>query len=309
MYKSLRFVRAKNETEENIVNEYKGIEVFGEFNDVTVHSIIGLDGREWFTMTDIALALDVGKSTISRLRRENVSEFEDGDVDMITIDGKNQLVFSEEGFMTICDLSKSKMAYRLRRWVRKQFRVRRDEALGIVVYPKAVERDDLSDVEPELAMVQHMLDNIIEDRRRIRALETSGEVIRERQDKLTERVFNAEQKIQAFEDQNVISPGEMTALQLARHVRWITVSGGAHNMAVILAAINADFLARRLLRKIPKRGPLGKYVEEYVFTVNGVTTFKKEINANYCTGQKFVIKPNGLAQTLGYKCKRNVEKV
>lgn len=288
--------------------EYKGIEPFGQFNDTEIRAVVDIHGRYWFTTNDIASALQVDRSTVSRIRTNNLKEFDKNDIATITVDGKNQVVFSEEGFLIVSELSRSSVAYRLRKWIRQQFRVKRDEAIGIVVVPRAQERDDLSDIDPDFAVIQKLLDKAIANRRRIRALEAAKVLMETQQIELGERMEDAESKIQAFEDQNVINPGEMTALQLARHVRWTTLNGGAHNLAVILAAVNADFIQRKLIRKMPVKGPGGMTVNETVFTTNGVTAFKTEINSLYCTGQRFVIEPNESAKALGNKHKRNVVK-
>jgi hypothetical protein len=234
---------------------------------------------------------------------------------MLPVNGKSQLVFSEEGFLTVCDLSTSPMAYKLRKWFRRNKKVKHDESMGIVVYHEPSEKDDLSDIDPGFAVIRDLLDKSIQNRRRLNALEISKKAtentlffLSEYQEELGERVQEAEKKIQDFESKVVLYPGEMTATQLAKHVRWCSVRGGAHNMAVILAAVNADFEARGLMRKIPVEGHDGRTVEQHVFSVSGVTAFKNEIDSKHCTGDQFKIIPGELAAPRGYKNKMHVYK-
>ena len=286
-----------------------GIEVFGKFNDLEINTIVDKYNRYWFTAIMVADALGIGRTTINGIKKNNKKHFVEGEEYVwMVVDGKRQLVFSEEGFLTICDLAKSPVAFVLRRWMRKQFRVKKDEAQGIVVYPKHQELDDFSDVDPSFAAIQKLLDRAVENRRRIKALEASKKLLDQHQEELGQRMGEAERKIKDVEGRTSLNPGEMTALQLARNIRWVTVNGGVHNLAVILAAINSDFLRKGLLKKISSQGPNGLFFDEYVFTVDGVVAFKSKINSRYNTGDKFVIVPNEIAKEFGYKCKRNVEK-
>lgn len=288
----------------------------GRFNDVDVVSIVDQGGRHWFTALVLARALGVARSTVTGIRVKNESEFVPGeDFVMLPVNGKSQLVFSEEGFLTVCDLSTSPVAYRLRKWFRKHKKVKHDESMGIVVYHEPPIKDDLSDIDPGFAVIRDLLDKSIQNRRRLNVLEASKKAtentlffLGEYQEELGERIQEAEDKIQAFESRAVLHAGEMTATQLAQHVRWCSVRGGAHNMAVILAAVNAGFEKRDLVRKIPVEGPNGMTVEQYVFSVDGVTAFKVEIDAKYCTGDQFKVVPGELATSRGYKNKMHVYK-
>jgi len=285
------------------------IKVLGHFDNSEIRDITDVYGKSWFTALDICQALEVDRSTISHILNKNSEEFAEEDTRDLTVDGKRQLVFSEEGFLTICDLSSSPVAYHLRKWLRQQFRVRRDEDRGIVVYHKSQDPEDLSDIDRDYAYMRHMLDRIFDNRRQIEVLKASSKALQDQQVRLTEDVEESQKRIDEFESRFSIKPGEMTSTQLARHVRWVSSSGAPHNTAVILAAVNECFLEQGLMRQVEAVGPMGRPTPEWIFSPGGVSLFLTTVDASFHTGQRFTVAPNTYAKNNGYKNKRHVRKV
>jgi prophage antirepressor-like protein len=106
------------------MTEYQ-LDKFGKFNNTEILSIVDRAGRHWFTQEIVASALDVDRTTLTYIRQNHPGEFTDGmEYSSIVFEGKRRIVYSEEGFLTICDMSTSEVAFRLRRWMRHQFRVK-----------------------------------------------------------------------------------------------------------------------------------------------------------------------------------------
>jgi prophage antirepressor-like protein len=288
------------------------IELFGKFNGLEIRSLIDKYDHYWFTQETIAQALDIDRTTIAKIRANHPSEFSEGD-EWTTgvIDGKRKVVFSEEGFLTICDMSTSPVAFRLRRWMRKQFRVRQEgKTLQIHRREEALTlpREDLSDLSPQTRALKGLVDGIVEHEIRIAKLEKQKSEIEQETQLLKEDVEQNKSAIKAIEEKARLQPGEMTALQLAHHCGWTSKSGGAHNLAVILAAVNEGFDLDGLMVERDEEGPQRRTVQVQVFTVEGVAKFLSEIDNKYDTGEKFEVTPNKLAQRKGYKCSRYVLK-
>lgn len=291
-----------------IPREYK-MEIFGKYEHLEINSIVDHRGNYWFTQQTIAAALELDNTTMTRLRKNHPAEFTEGmEVSSLPINGTRQVVYSEEGFLTICDLANTERAFRLRRWMRKQFRVKQNGG-NLTVYTRQLQKDDLSDLGEDLQMLQRMLDTIAENRRRIMLLEESREEIEEQTEELKEQLEEHEARLTAFETQLQLKPGELTAIQLADHCGWRSRSGGPHNTAVILAALNAEFHRKGWMRTIPDEGPGGLVVNVFVFSVEGVSLFKQNVDSLYPPGQSFEIIPNTFAVEAGHKNKRNVFKM
>lgn len=278
------------------MTEYN-IDIFGKFNNVEIISILDRDGTYWFAQDVIADALGVDRSALSHIRANHPEEFtEHVDYKDLVINGRRRVVYSEEGFLTICDMSSSEAAYRLRKWMRQQFRVKH-AGTDITVQAKAQPREDLSDLGKDLVILQTMLDALAEDRRRIRSLEVETKALEEEHDVLRERVDANEQQLALWVQGAKIKPGEMTAIEVARHCGWVSKSGAPHNLAVILAAANAGFVGRDLMQARREQGPNGMQVEVWVFTQAGVSEFLQKIDPLYSTGQRFDIIPNATAMS------------
>lgn len=284
------------------------LDQFGKFNNTEILSLRDPAGQFWFTQEVVASALDVDRTTITYIRQNHPGEFTEGiEYNSIVWDGKRRLVYSEEGFLTICDMSTSEVAYRLRRWMRQQFRVKH-QGRDIVVQAKALPREDFSDLGPDLVILQQMLSTLAEDRRRIIQLENEQMTITAETQELKEKVAEHEERIAVWEDNAKIKPGEMTAIQLAGHCGWLARSGAPHNTAVILAAMNHGYLDNGLMQTRREQGPGGMVVEVYVFTPTGVAQFISQVDAKYSSGQRFEIKPNDIARVHGNKNMRYVLK-
>lgn len=287
------------------------IERFGRFNETEVTGIVDRTGACWFTEDMLADALEIDRTTVLRIREHHPEEFAEGaDYRSAVVAGKRRTLYSEEGFLTVCDISTSKVAYRLRRWMRQQFRVKQ-RSDGVVVQARGVPRDDLSDLGADLAYLQGMLNAMAEDRRRIAALDRENVAIRAEQGDLRERLQSNEQQLATLLDGTKVKPGEMTAIELARHCRWVSGSGAPHNLAVILAAANEGFVGKAWMARRTEQGPAAHPgVEVWVFTPVGVAEFLARIDARYSTGQRFEVVPNAVAaRELGQvKNKRSVLK-
>lgn len=278
------------------MDEY-AIDIFGKFNNVDIISIVEPDGSFWFSQEIIAQALDVDRTALTHIRQNHPGEFtEHEDYKSIVFQGKRRVVYSEEGFLTICDMSSSEAAFRLRKWMRQQFRVKHSGS-DLVVQSKAkgLPREDLSGLGKDLVILQHMLDSLAEDRRRIMTLEVETKAIEEEQGELKERVGATEEQLALWVHGAKIKPGEMTAIELARHCGWVSRSGAPHNLAVILAAANAGFVRRKLMQPRQEQGPNGLKVEVWVFTQPGVHEFLQTIDPTFGNGQKFDLLPNDIA--------------
>lgn len=289
------------------MSEY-AIDVLGKFNNVEISSIVDPSGQHWFSQDLIAQALDVDRTALAHIRSNHPQEFREHiDYTSIVFEGKRRVVYSEEGFMTICDMSTSEVAYRLRKWVRTQFRVR-NTGSEIVVQAKALPREDLSDLGNDLVLMQHIIDGMANDRRRLKAVEQEQKRLSAEANELRGKVTEHESRLTAWEDGAKVKPGEMTALQLATHCRWLSNSGAAHNVAVVLAADCAGFIEKGLMQGRREQGPGGMTVEVQVFSPQGVALFLSQIDTKYHSGQYFTIEPNTCARHRGYVQKRHVYK-
>jgi prophage antirepressor-like protein len=288
------------------MSDYR-IDIVGKFGNLEIRSIVDAHGKYWFTQEVIAEALSVDRTTLTKARQNHPEFFDDDDFGTILFEGRHRVVFSEEGFLTICDLSGSEDAVRLRKWMRQQFRVKQRDG-EIVVQAKKLPDDDLSDLDPELAVIQRMLNQIYENRRRVRLLEADQRVIIDAQETIKSHVAELESRVEAWEEGAKLHPGEMTAIQLALHCGWCSKSGGPHNLAVILAALNENYLERKLMEPRREQGPDGRIVEVFVFTPAGITAFVVEVDSQYAPGTVFEIAPNMIAQKRGNKNKRTVIK-
>jgi len=288
------------------MTEYS-IDILGTFDCTEIRSVVDRHGKYWFTQEVVSQALDVDRTTVTRARQNHPEFFTDDDFDTILFEGRNHVVFSEEGFLTVCDLSNSEKAVRLRKWMRQQFRVKQ-QGDQIIVQSKKMPQDDLSDLDPELAIIQKMLNELAENRRRMRVLESDQRILSEAQTEIQGHVHELESRIASWEDGAKLHPGELTAIQLAQHCGWQSKSGGAHNVAVILAATNEGFRERKLMDARREQGPDGRVVEVCVFTTAGIAAFLTEIDAKHAAGQVFEIAPNDIAKKHGMKNKRNIIK-
>lgn len=287
--------------------EQYSIDILGTFDRTEIRGAVDRHGKYWFTQEVVSQALDVDRTTVTRIRTNHPEFFSDDDFDTILFEGRNNVVFSEEGFLTVCDLSSSEKAVRLRKWMRQQFRVKH-QGDQIIVESKKMFSDDLSDLDPEIAIIQKMLNELAENRRRVRVLESDQRILSEAQEAIQGHVNDLESRIATWEDGAKLRPGELTAIQLAQHCGWQSKTGGAHNVAVILAATNEGFRKRKLMDARREEGPDGRVVEVCVFTTAGISAFLTEIDAKYAAGQAFVIEPNAISLELGLKNKRNVIK-
>jgi len=114
-------------------------------------------------------------------------------------------------------------------------------------------------------------------------------------------------RLSALEEGTTLKVGELTAVQMAQRVGWESRSGAPHNLAVILAAQNHDFVARGLLVKRVEEGPSAFGVAHvHVFTPEGAEEFELEVAPLYTSAVDFAIRPNALARKNGQRCKRNV---
>ena len=286
--------------------------MFGSFNSIEVQAIVDGQGNHWFTQTMAAEALGIDKSTISRMRQNHAIEFTKfEDFMTMTLHGSRQGVF-----LRLCDLSSSKRAFQLRRWMRKQFRARRNPD-GIMIQAKGMPEDDLSDLSPEMLVIHKMVNEMVQNQLAIKRNERHLELLRDHQERIKEEneqlrnvTADHEVRIKACEEGAHLKPGELTAIQLADQCGWRTKSGGPHNLAVILAAINAGFEERRLMLQRREEAPANcpHPVFVHVFTTKGVAAFISEIDSQFNSGDTFTISPGSRAQTLGQKNRRHVIK-
>jgi prophage antirepressor-like protein len=273
------------------------IDMFGSFNGVEIRSIIDRLDRHWFPANVVADALDMDRSTITKARENHPTEFSEGEeYDYFPFEGKRHLCFSEEGFMRILDAANSERAMRLRRWIRQQFRVRQ-EGTDIVVRARSIPQDEPEEIDDDLALVQNLLNSVVEDRRRIKRLERQSEEMKEEAQMLAGRVANTENKLAIWEENAKLQPGELTAIMVASRCKWQSSSGAPHNVAVIAAAANQGLIARNLLVKRKEQVAGGRIVDVYVFTPEGVVEFITRIDSQYSSGQKFTISANKNANT------------
>jgi prophage antirepressor-like protein len=287
------------------------IELFGKYDKLEIKGLVDSSGQYWFTQDMVAQALDIDKTTITHMRQNHPGEFtEFSDYNEAVIDGKKRIIYSEEGFLLICHMSQSEEAFRLRRWMAKQFRAKQEERT-LVIQSKNLEPDDISDLSPTMQILNMMMRELNQDQRRIQAIEIQQVGLLEEQKQLNQRVSDHSKQIATLEGKHKSKPGEMTAISLASHCGWVSSGGLAHNTAIILAAYNHDFIGRGLMRTAFEQGPsgLGLPVEVYVFTVAGITEFNTKIDAQYRKGQSFIVIPNPTAIGYGQKNKRNVLKI
>lgn len=285
------------------------LELFGSFNEREITAIVDQRGQYWFTQDLIADALGVDRTALTHVRNNHPEEFtENIDYSSIVFDGRRRLVYSEEGFFTICDMSTSEVAYRLRKWMRQQFRARQS-GNALVIQPKPIPRDDLSDLGPDLVLLQGILDTIAQHRRQMLRLDHEQRFIAAEQKEIKGTLQEHERRLQFWEEGARVKPGELTAIQVAEHCGWRSRAGGPHNVAVILAAINHGMDEDGHMVERREQGPDGMVVAVQVFTPDGFAKFRTQIDSAYHTGQHFVIHPNERAVKLGYKNKRNVQKM
>lgn len=283
------------------------MDLFGKYESLEIQSIVDRFGNFWFTEQSIAEALGEERHHVLYIRTTHDKEFkEDEHYTTISFEGKRRIVYSEEGFLTICDISKSKKAYDLRKWARKQFRVKQ-RGSNVVVTPKT-DREDLSDLPQEIVLLYQMIDNLAEDKRRIKKLEREQAENAVEIDTLTSRANDTEVRIAQLEGRDKIAPGELTATLLAQKIRWVSRSGGDNNPAVVLAAINENFYARKLMHTRNELEVFNRLVEVHIFSPDGIRAFCTEIDSKYSTGDYFIIEPNEIARSFGYKNKRHVWK-
>lgn len=285
------------------------MELFGQFGSLEILSVRDHRGEFWFPQQVVAESLGVTPSSITQMRKGHPAELSEFDMwTTMNLKGRKHVVYSEEGFLTICDLSHAEVAYRLRRWMRKQFRVKHHGDRLVVEARRQMERDDLSDLSPKLQAVQLLLDEVAKHERDIKRIDMEKAELQGRQEELIEVVEVSQSRITALEEAAKTKPGEMTATQLAAHVGWCSRSGAPHNLAVILAATNEGFVERGLLGERVENGPAAYgMVPVMVFTASGVTAFKNEIDSKYGIG-RFAIKPEGPSVERGLKNRRNVYK-
>lgn len=291
------------------------MELFGTFNGLDIRSAVDRNGTHWFPVEVVADALQVDRSTVSRSKDNHPEEIVEGDsYEYFTFETKRRLFFSEEGFFRLLDMSTTERAMRLRRWMRQQFRVRQ-EGTELVVQNKGLPRDDLSDLDPSLAMAQHLLDSMADAKRKLLRLDAEQkrllaeqQRIEEEHEETKQRLAEDEGRIAALEGKQKIGPGEMNAVQMAIHCKWFSTTNSPHNAAVVLAAVNGRFEERNLMHRRQEQDANGRPVEVCVFTPAGVGAFLTEINAQFYSGQTFQIAPNAVAQASGLKNKRTVIK-
>lgn len=286
------------------------LQLFGRFDSKDIQSIVDNRGVHWFTQETVCDALDIERTAIYRIRKNHPGELsEHDDYQRISINGTSHLCFSEEGFFTILDMSTSEIAYRFRKWMRQQFRARQKEG-EILVTPKNLQPDDLSDLGSDLVMAQELLNTIAENRRRIQSNTNMINRLGEEKQALEERTRTIEDRLTAWEDDAQIKPGEMTAISLAEHCGWVSSSGAPHNIAVITAGLCHQFHLRGMMERRRDETPVGygQPVEVWVFTAAGVAEFLAIIDKAYHSGQSFRIEPNDHAKRAGHKNGRNVYK-
>lgn len=226
-------------------------------------------------------------------------------------------MFSEEGFLTITDLARSEKAVRLRKWIRRHFRVKQ-QGEGIIVAPKDLPRDDFSDLGEDGKRLQWMsalVMEMAENQRRLRDLGQRQQALQDMQHEtkaeakeIKAKVKANAKKIQALEKNVKLQQGEMTAVAVANKCGWCSASGAPHNMAVILAAVNNEYIEHGWLVKRPEEGPNRIVVEVTVLTVEGVAKFMSELDAIRTPGQRFTIAPNDVAKRHGHNRKAHVYK-
>lgn len=284
-------------------------EFFGNYNgkaDIT--AIVDKFDNVWFTEQDIALALGVNRTALTHIRTAYPEEFEEGiDTRMLTWEGRRRAVYSEDGFLTICSLSSSAEARRLRRWMRAQFRVRRERD-QMVVRNKQTFMDGLEGMDESDAQLLELTKRVIDARRRLKILETQSEQTKLLLGDAKETLARHETEIRQIEAGLQLKPGEHTALTVAQMVGWYSEGGLPHNPAVILAAANRGYEAKGWMVRRSQQEAGGRIVEVTVFTPEGFMDFLQNIDSKYKLGESFSVVPNEIGARHG-KATRNVRKL
>ena len=286
--------------------EFK-LESFGTFGKLEIHSIIDNRGNYWFTQDVVAEAIGVDPSTVSRARTSHAGEFEEFEHYMnIRIDhsGKMRLCYSEEGFLMICDLITTAETFRLKKWIRTQFRVKQTGG-DITVHTKSLPEEDFSDLPEELQRFHLYYTTMMATHQRIKKTEVQLQRLEVDKAEIISEQKELRARVDKWEEGAKIKPGEMTSEQLATSCGWRSRKGHPHFTAVILAAANEGFEQRGLMnRRHEMQVGIGQ-VERVIFTAEGVKEFKSEIDSRYAHGAPHTIEP----VIVGYTSKRNFYKV
>ncbi len=287
-------------------SEFK-FEPFGTFDRLEIESIVDNRGGYWFTQSVVAGAIGVDDSTVSRVRKAHAGEFEEFDHYMlIKVDGagKPRMCYSEEGFLMICDLITTAQTFRLKKWIRSQFRVKQQGG-DITIHTRNLPEEDFSDLPEELQRFHLYYTTMMATHQRIKKTETHLQRLELEKAEIISEQKTLKERVDRWEEGAKLKPGEMTAEELASSCGWRSKAGFPHFTAVILAAANAGFEQRGLMsRRREMQVGIGE-VERMVFTVEGVATFKKEVNDRYSHGMSHTVEP----MVTGYTSKRHFYKM
>lgn len=264
-------------------------EKFGKVRTLVV------DGEPWFVAKDVAKAL--GYSQTDQAIRNHCDDRVLAEVPSGKGGVQSTHVIPEWDMYSLVLGSRLPSAKVFKKWVCEEVlpSIRKTGSYSVVGQP------DNSDLGPQFAMMQSLLDQAVANERRALAIEIAQEKIKEEQSDLGEKQSLTDDRVKVLEDREIVQPGEMTALQLASRAGWRTLRGGTHNLAVILAAINEEFIEKGLMRSKEREGPGGRTVSEFVFTPEGVAAFLREIDAQHRIGDSFTVAPNDRAKANGRK--------
>lgn len=264
-------------------------EVFGMVRALVV------DGAPWFVARDVAVALGYANT------REAIGDHcKGGRETLLPSKGGTQLtkIIPESDLYRLVMRSNLPKAVEFQDWVCY-------DVLPALRKTGSYSLTSEYDTTDELSIVlKAALDNrqaMLRNQQAIAALASQQELSDFRQEETDDRIADLERR-------HFAQPGEMSALSLANHAGWRSRTGGAHNLAVILAAINARFGERDLMHTQKTIGPLNKFYEEFIFTPAGVAAFVDEIDAQYESGAHFVVRPNDYAKANGRKNRGHVWK-
>ncbi|MGE0706699.1 MAG: hypothetical protein AB7N76_05195 [Planctomycetota bacterium] len=273
---------------------------YGTFERVEIQSIVDNRDGHWFDVPTVAKVLGLDSHHLRLMVARQPGEVVHlEDWREIEIGGRTRRCYSEQAFLKIVNMVNLKgeageRAYRLREWIRKKLDLRvRQENGGIVVEAKG-QALDLSDASAGLQIAYQLVKVAAEHERQIK--ETKAEVAEVKAEVAEVKAEVAEVSklgalLSKWEDGAKIKPGEMTAECMAAACGWYSTTGNTHHSAVIHAAADAGFESRGLLVRRYGETTTGVHgaVERFIFTVEGVEAFRKEVDAAYAKGRTHVI--------------------
>lgn len=235
-----------------------------------------VDGEDYLRVT--------GRDAIEITTREDDGEFNSPSGNQrVNSDNYSVLLLSKSGLRNLLMRGRGEASRRMRKWLAREVLPSIEES-GVYTSSQISGRRAVS---PTLAALQQTVQAMVE---------------------LEAKYDGHDERLSALENKTLSLPAGIGAMQLAAEAGWISQRGNPHNMALILACINAGFAADGRLYQRPEQGPLGKVVPAWYLTGQGVTDFYQTIDPMLEPGQWITIEPTDVSRSLGHSLRRYVGK-